>query len=176
MIDGYYAPVGGKEGKAFAMSLMTWHVALGRGDPAWDGVDRDDPLWQSALTPDAAQARGLVNEIGRRLADEVAFVVPDAAGSIVLPDSRWTRCAPGVVSHHLYIQAFFDYPDGASETVRELGLFAGGQPDADTPPGQRWLTPDHLVTAGHLMRLVRYGVPIQRSPSNRPLYHFVETF
>lgn len=176
MIDGFYAPVGGKEGKAAAMAKMAWHVALGRGNPAWDAVDRTNPLWQDALQPDAAQARGLVAEIGRRVADEIAFVVPDAQGEIVLPDSRWKRCAAGVVSQHLYIQAFLDYPDAANETVREIGLFAGAQPVDGLPPGQRWLTPAQLAGTGHLMRLVRYAVPVQRSPSNRPLFHFVETF
>lgn len=176
MIDGFYAPVGGKEGKAFAMSLMTWHVALGRGDPAWDAVDRADPAWQSQLLPDAAQARGLVSEIGRRIADEVAFVFPDPQGEIPLPESRWSRCPPGTVSNHLYVQAFLDYPDGANETVRELGLFAGGVIADGVAPGKRWLAPADLDAPGHLMRLVRYAVPVQRSPSNRPLFHFVETF
>lgn len=176
MIDGFYAPVGGKEGKAYAMSQLAWHVALGRGDPAWDAVDRGNPLWQSALLPDAAQARGLVSEIGRRVADEVAFVLPDPQGEIVLPDSRWTRCAPGVVSNHLYIQAFLDYPDGAAETVREMGLYAGATHAASVPAGRRWVAPGDLQSSGHLMRLVRYASPIQRSPSNRPLFHLVETF
>jgi len=175
--DGFYAPLGGREGKAAAMAQMPWHVALGRGFAAWDVVDRNDPLWQDALLPDAAQARGLVSEIGRRIADEVAFVLrDDANGEIVLPDSRWARCPDGVVSNHLYIQAFLDYPDGANETVRELGLFAGGRAVDGLPPGQRWLPPGDVATPGHLMRLVRYAVPVQRSPSNRPLFHFVETF
>lgn len=174
--DGYYAPVGGREGQAFAMKALSWHVALGRGDPAWDAVARTDPLWQSQLAPDAAQARALVAEIGRRLADEVAFVLPDGQGDIVLPDSRWSRAAAGVVSNHLYIQAFLDYPDAAGETVREIGLFAGGTAVAGLPAGQRWFVPADMAAPGHLIRLGRYAAPIIRSPSNRPLFHFVETF
>lgn len=174
--DGYYAPVGGREGQAFAMKALPWHVALGRGDPAWDAVARTDPTWQSRLLPDAAQARALVDEIGRRTADEVAFVLPDPQGDIVLPDSRWSRTAAGVVSNHLYIQAFLDYPDAAGETVREIGLFAGGVPAAGLPAGLRWLAPANVAAPGHLIRLGRYAVPIVRSPSNRPLFHFVETF
>lgn len=174
--DGYYAPVGGREGQAFALQALSWHLALGRGDPAWDAVVRTDPLWQSQLLPDAVQARALVDEIGRRLADEVAFVLPDPQGDIVLPDSRWSRTVPGAVSNHLYVQVFLDYPDATMETVREIGLFVGGVSMDGLPPGQRWFAPADMASPGHLIRLGRYAVPSFRSPSDRALFHFVETF
>ncbi|MBF0374927.1 MAG: hypothetical protein HQL39_16095 [Alphaproteobacteria bacterium] len=174
MIDGVYAPLGGRIGQCFALSALTWHVALGRGDPAWDAADRADPLWQSALAPDAAQAMALVDEIGRRVADEVAFVTPDPAGEIVLPEGRWTRSASP--TNHLYVQVFLDYGDGAAQTVREVGLFAGGVTLDTLPPGQRWFVAAELVEPGHLMQLLRYAVPIVRSPSVRPLFHFVQSF
>lgn len=174
MTDGIYAPIGGREGQAYALFQVPWHVALGRGDPDWDAIDRDDPSWQSGLLPDAAQARTLVDEIGRRIADEVAFVRPDAAGEIVLPGTRWTRSEEP--TNHLYVQVFLDYANAASETVRELGLFAGGVTDPELPPGQRWFAPADVTGGGHLMQLIRYAVPVVRSPSVRPLFHFVQSF
>lgn len=174
MIDGIYAPLGGREGMAFALSKLDWYIGLGAGDPAWDAVPRADALWQSRLAPDAAQARDLVAEIGRRRADEVVFVTPDDAGQIVLPDSRWSRSA--TPTPHLYVEGFLDYSDAASATVREVGLFAGSVVDPALPPGQRWFTPGQVTAGGHLMQLIRYAVPVVRSPSARPLYHFVQSF
>lgn len=173
-VDGDYSPIGGREGQAQALLLLPWYVAMGLGDPAWDAVDRSSPTWQSALLPDAATSRTLVAEVGRRLADEVAFVAPDPAGAILLPDSRWSRSvAP---TPHLYVTAFTDYGDAAGHTIRELALFAGGTTIGGLPAGQRWFTPAEVAQPGHLMRLRRYAEPLQRSPSVRLMLHFVLSF
>jgi hypothetical protein len=173
--DAQYAPLGGREGLCYAMSLLPWSVALGTGDPAWDAVARTDALWQAGLLPDAADSRGLVAEVGRRIADRIEFVVPDPAGGIRMPDgSRWSVSA--AVSNSLYIEATFDFEDGLGMTVREIGLCAGHAVAAGVPPGQRWLAPAELAAPGHLMQLMRLAYPYVRAPARLPLFRFVHTF
>lgn len=173
-VDGDYAPIGGRTGQAVALSLLPWHVALGAGDPDWDAVDRASPTWQSSLTPDAAQATALVAEIGRRVADEVAFVAPDPGGDINLPDSRWSRSAQPTA--HLYVMAQLDYADAAGMTIRESGLFANGASVDGVPAGQRWFASAEIADTGNLMRLRRYAVPMVRSANVRLKLHWVISF
>lgn len=175
MPNGHYVPVGGREGMAAAAKLLPWSIALGRGDAAWDAVDRDDAGWQSALLPDAAQARALVDEYGRRVADEVAFVVPDPDGEIrSLPGGNWRRTGT-TPSPFLYVHAFLDFGD-AHDVVREIGLFAGGTAVSGTPPGRRWWGPADLDDPGHLMQLLRLAEPRTYDAGDRPQFHFVMPF
>lgn len=172
MTDAQYAPLGGRVGTAYALSQLPWHIAIGRGQTAWDAVPRTAG-WAAALAPDAAAATALVDEIGRRLADEVAFVTPDATGDIELPDGRWKRS--GTPTQHLYVRAQLDFTDGAGQTVREAALFAAATP-IGLPAGQRWFTPVQLTAGGHLMQLVRFEFAFVRSGSVRQAFHFVQTF
>lgn len=173
--NGHYVPVGGREGMAAAAILLPWSIALGRGAADWDAVDRANAAWQSQLLPDAAQARTLVDEYGRRLADEVSFVAPDPEGEITdLPGGRWRRTG-GPVSPYLYVRAFLDFGD-ASDVVREIGLFAGGLAIEGAPPGLRWWGPADLAEPGHLMQLVRLAQPRTYDSGDRPHFHFVMPF
>lgn len=151
---------------ALAESLVarTLHLAWGRGDPAWSDIPPTEPLTAVAL----------LDEICRRLPTETAFVSPDSAGDIELPDgSRWTR-SPSA-TRYLFARFHFEFGDAAGETLREIGLFVGGVTDPALPPGQRLFVPAEVAAAGRLYLLERFA-PLIRDPGVREDFAFVLTF
>lgn len=133
----------GRKLLAKALGAMAAHVAWGRGDGAWT----DPPA-----TPDEQTA--LMNEIGRRLATEVAYVVPTTAeeSEIDLPNGRYYKRS-AEPSAFLYVRATFSFEEAQGEHVRECGVFFGTVPKANVPVGQRYLTPDQIQDAGEIYSL-----------------------
>lgn len=137
------------------------YLAWGRGLPAWDG----------AAEPEPTTAAALVDEIGRRRATAVQYVLPDAAGEVELPDgSRYTVSSEP--TKWLLLRWTFDYADAAGETVRELGVFISGTVVAGLPPGQRYFTPDQVATPGELYTLERFAGWV-RNPNTRQVQEVV---
>ena len=134
----------GRTALARAIASQSLYLAWGRGQPTWD----DNP------EPEPTTATALVDEIGRRLATAVQYVVPDPMGEIELPDgSRYTTSPQP--SKWLHVRWTFDYADAAGETVRELGIFVGGTTAAGLPAGQRYFTAAEVATPGDLYTLER---------------------
>lgn len=157
-------PTDGRIALAESFAARALHLAWGLGDPAWGDDPPAEPLAATAL----------LAEICRRLPTETAYVTPDAAGDIELPDgSRWTRSlAP---TRYLFARFFFDFADAAGETLREIGLFVGGSTDPDLPPGQRLFGPAQVTANGRLYLLERIA-PLIRDPGVREDFAFVLTF
>lgn len=154
----------GRAALAAAIKSQPLHLAIGAGDPAWDGGSRPaEPVNASAL----------IAEIGRRGVDEVHFVMPDAQGEVVVPTGRFKLSA--IPTNHLFIRVRFDFEDAATSTVREQGLFVGCTTDPALPPGLRYFTPAQIVAPGILL-VLQYSVPIVRQPSTRETFEFVVTF
>lgn len=147
---------------AESISLRALHLAWGTGDGAW-------------LTPpaEAADATALMAEVGRRTATEVAFVVPDPVGDIILPTGRYTRSL--TATNHLYVRTAFEFGDAQSAVIREVGLFSGSVTDGALPPGQTYFTPAQVTSPGRLLHL-EYIEPIFRSPAIRESFEQVITF
>ena len=134
----------GRTALARAIASQSLYLAWGRGLPAWDANPEPEPT----------NATALVDEIGRRLATAVQYVVPDPMGEIELPDgSRYTTSPQP--SKWLHVRWTFDYADAAGETVRELGIFVGGTTAAGLPAGQRYFTAAQVATSGDLYTLER---------------------
>lgn len=136
------------------------HLAWGRGLPAWDTSPQSEPVTAAAL----------VDEIGRRVASQKQFVVPEtdanAANTIKVPGGDLYRIV-NTPTRWLLLEFVFDYADGAGESIRELGLFVGTEVAAGLPVGLRYFTPAQVVTPGrlymldHIPRLIRSGATEQ---------------
>lgn len=155
-------PRAGRAVIAESISLRNVHVAWGTGDGAW-----------TAPPSESATATTLQNEVGRRPATQVAFVVEDVAGDIVLPAGRFSLSV--TPTNLLYVTAQFDFVDAPSTVIREIGIFVGGTTDPGLPAGQRYFTPDQVVEPGRLLHLENRA-PVYRSPEIRELSRTVIAF
>lgn len=142
----------GRKLLAKALSAMAVHVAWGRGDGLWVNPPAT-PSLQTAL----------MDEIGRRLATEVAYVVPatEADYEIDLPGGRYYKRSADP-SEFLYVRATFSYEEAQGENVRECGVFFGTVPKVDVPAGQRYLTPGQIQSGGDIYSL-EYRSAVLRS-------------
>lgn len=147
---------------AESIAARPLHLAWGTGDGAW-------------LTPpsESVNATGLQSEIGRRVASEVAYVVPDENGDIVLPNGKFSRS--GTPTNHLYVRTSFNFVDASSSVIREIGLFSGTVAQSGLPDGQQYFTPGEISSPGRLLHLENLA-PIYRSPAIRPSFEVVVTF
>lgn len=155
----------GRTALAISVAGQPLHLGWGTGDPAWD----------TTPVPEPVEATALLNEVGRRAAPQLLYVVPDVNGSLVLPSGRWSISANP--TNNLYMRFAFDYGDGASAQIRELGVFVGTTIKASVmsaTPGKLYFDPSDIQSGGTLMALQR--VPkIIRSPATRQAFEFVLT-
>lgn len=139
------------------------HFAWGSGDGVWTTtVPAEDP-----------DATALQNEIGRRTADEVSFVVPDAGGSIVLPTGNFS--ASPTTTRYLYCKTKFLFGDASSSVIRELAIFVGSTMVGGLPGGQRYFVPAEVASPGRMLHLENFQ-PIYRSPAIEENFEVVITF
>lgn len=138
------------------------HLAWGTGDGAWVTPPSED-----------VNATELQDEVARRTASEITFVVPDVAGDIVLPTGTFSRSV--TPTNHLYVRTSFDFADAASTVIREIGIFSNTETDPGLPAGQKYFTPAEVVSPGRLLHLENLA-PIYRSPAIRESFEVVITF
>lgn len=153
----------GRTALARAIAEQPIHLAWGRGAPIWDA----DP------EPEPTSAAALLDEIGRRTATQVGYVVPDAAGEIEMVSGRYKLSA--TPTRWVYVRFTFDFGDAEGETVRELGIFVGSKAAAGLPAGQRYFTPAQLADAGELYALERLP-KFTRNGAVRQVFEYVLPF
>lgn len=153
----------GRVAIAESIQLRTLHMAWGSGDGAW--------LTPAAESPDST---ALQNEVGRRLVDSTAFVVPDEDGEIILPGGvKYTLSA--TPTNHLYVKTKFTFTDAPSDVIRELAIFAGTLVVGGLPVGQRYFTPAQVSDPGRLLHIEHFQ-PIYRSPAVEENFEVVVSF
>lgn len=147
---------------AESIAVRPLHLAWGAGDGAW-------------ITPPAedVNATALEDEVGRRTATEVAYVVADVAGDIVLPTGTFSRSL--TPTNNLYVRTAFDFADASSSVIREIGIFVGSTMVGGLPGGQQYFIPAEVATPGRLLHTENLG-PIYRSPAIRESFEVVITF
>jgi hypothetical protein len=153
----------GRIALARAIAQQPIHLAWGRGLPAWD----------DAPEPEPTNAAALVDEVGRRLATHVGFVLPDAAGEIEMVSGKYTASAEP--TQWVHVRATFDFADAVGEELRELGIFIAAQPVDGLPAGQRYFTPEQIAEAGELYCLERIPV-FTRNGAVRQVFEYVLPF
>lgn len=147
---------------AESIALRSIHLAWGAGDSAWLSPPAEDP------DQDALQ-----NEVGRRVAEDVTYVVPDPDGTIVLPTGKFTVSA--TPTNYLYMQFRFEFLEEQSTVIREIGVFAGTEVQAELPPTQEYFTPSEVTSTGRMLHLENLA-PIYRSPAIRESFNIVIAF
>jgi hypothetical protein len=148
---------------AQAVKNQRMHIAWGTGDVAWD----NSPI------PEDTTQETLINEVGRRIVDEVFFCAPDDAGELEAANGRFTLSE--TPTRNLFIKVRYDFMDGSEYTIRELGLFINGEIAEDLPPGQQYFLPSQVTDPGILL-LLEYEPAMIRSPAVRESFSFVITF
>lgn len=152
----------GRAAIAAAIKAQPIHLAWGSGSASWDTTPVPETIDLSALTL----------EVGRRVATQVEYCVPDVAGTIVIPSGRFTISQ--TATNHLYMRFAFDYADATSETIREIGVFTGTVKKATVPDGTLYLLPADIETPGTML-VVERVTAFTRTSSVRQAFEIVVT-
>ena len=154
----------GRIALAKAVAARAIYIALGRGDPAWDTSPMPEPTGSTAL----------VDEIGRRLVTDIAFVQPDPDGEIELPNQD-KYAVVDQPTPWLLLRATFNFEDAQGQTVREAGVFFDPLIAPGVPPGQRWVLAAEVLAPGDLYTLERRAADY-RSGSVRAVEEIILPF
>lgn len=154
----------GRVAIANAISKLPLHFAWGTGDGSW-------------ITPPAenANATALMAEVGRRVASLWQFVVPDAAGTIIVSTGKFIPSPGNMPTSHLYVEANFDFEDAPGAEIREVALFSGTTLIGGLPSGQKYFAPPEVDDPGIMVYLENI-TPIYRSPAVQENFRTVITF
>jgi hypothetical protein len=153
----------GRAAMAQAVKNQKMHVAWGTGDEAWD----DTPI------PEDTTQEALMNEVGRRVVDEVFFCEPDDEGELEAANGRFTLSE--TPTRNLFVRVRYNFSDGSGYTIRELGLFINSEIDGDLPEGQEYFLPNQVIDPGILL-LIEHEPAMIRTPAVRESFAFVITF
>ncbi|MBJ7309220.1 hypothetical protein ACFOLJ_30990 [Rugamonas sp. CCM 8940] len=154
----------GRAALAEAVKSRPIHLAWGSGDPAWDSA---------GTAPEPKNAAALVAEVGRRVATETRFVMPDPAGEISVVGGRYKLSE--TPTKWLLVRFVFDFLDAPAAQLREVGIFLGTVVKPELPPGQRYFIAADLLSPGKLYALERFD-KTTRSPSIRQTFEYVLPF
>ena len=123
--------------------------------------------------PEPINATKLINEVGRRTADEVLFCTGDENGELLTPTGRFR--SSNVPTNNLYLKFTFDFTDAANQVIRELGVMVGTKIKEGLPEGQRYFEPQDIEDPGILL-VLEHTVPLIRTAATRETFSFVVTF
>lgn len=153
----------GRAAVATAIKAQALHLAWGNGVVDWDAVPPTESVSTSSL----------ISEVGRRKVTQVMFCVPDTNGEIIVAEGRFSISqAP---TKYLYMRFAFDFPDGGTNVLRELGVYVGTVAKAQVPANQDYLLPGDVLDPGQLLSL-EYIQKLTRSDQIRQQFEFVLQF
>lgn len=122
---------------------------------------------------ESIKSEKLLNELGRRTADEVLFCTGDENGELLTPSGRFKPS--NVPTNNLFLTFTFDFTDAANQVIRELGVMVGTKLKKKVPPGQRYFEPQDIEDPGILL-VLEHTVPLIRTAATRETFAFVVTF
>ncbi|WP_338406677.1 MULTISPECIES: hypothetical protein [unclassified Wolbachia] len=123
--------------------------------------------------PEPITSEKLLNELGRRTAQEVLFCTGDENGELLTPSGRFKSSA--VPTNNLFLKFTFDFTDAANQVIRELGVMVGTKVKKELLPGQRYFEPQDIEDPGILL-VLEHTVPLIRTVATRETFAFVVTF
>jgi hypothetical protein len=122
--------------------------------------------------PEPINGSSLIDEVGRRLLHSANFCTPSLNGDIIVPNGRYELSLEP--TNHLHVSFKYDFPDGAGEIIRELGVFINTEVEAGLPIGQKYYDADQIADQG-IMMLLEYINPLSRDNATRETFEFVIT-
>ncbi|WP_265029855.1 hypothetical protein [Wolbachia endosymbiont (group A) of Philonthus cognatus] len=129
--------------------------------------------YSESTPPELITSEKLLNELGRRTADEVLFCTGDENGELITPSGRFRPS--NVPTNNLYLKFTFDFTDAANQVIRELGVMVGTKIKEELPEGQRYFEPQDIEEHGILL-ILEHTVPLIRTAATRETFSFVVTF
>ncbi|ONI56230.1 hypothetical protein [Wolbachia pipientis] len=123
--------------------------------------------------PEPIMSEKLLNELGRRTADEALFCTGDENGELITPSGRFRPS--NVPTNNLFLKFTFDFTDAANQVIRELGVMVGTKVKEELPIGQRYFEPKDIEDHGILL-VLEHTVPLIRTSATRETFSFVVTF
>ncbi|MDD9335189.1 MAG: hypothetical protein PV347_04025 [Rickettsiaceae bacterium] len=129
--------------------------------------------YTESTPPELITSEKLLNELGRRTADEVLFCTGDENGELLTPTGRFR--SSNVPTNNLYLKFTFDFRDAANQVIRELGVMVGTKVKEGLPRGQRYFEPQDIEDPGILL-VLEHTVPLIRTAATRETFSFVVTF
>ncbi|MDX5488376.1 MAG: hypothetical protein O7150_06410 [Wolbachia endosymbiont of Andrena praecox] len=129
--------------------------------------------YSESTPPELITSEKLLNELGRRTANEVLFCTGDENGELVTPSGRFRPS--NVPTNNLYLKFTFDFTDAANQVIRELGVMVGTKVKKGLPTGQRYFEPKDIEDSGILL-VLEHTVPLIRTAATRETFSFVVTF
>lgn len=126
-----------------------------------------------ATPPEPITVNALLNEVGRRTADEVLFCVGDEDGDLITPTGRFKGSS--TPTNNLFLRFTFDFDNASNQIIRELGVMVGTITKPDLPLGQRYFAPTDIDESGILL-VLEHTVPLIRTAATRETFSFVVTF
>ncbi|WP_168464789.1 hypothetical protein [Wolbachia endosymbiont of Ctenocephalides felis wCfeT] len=129
--------------------------------------------YTQSTPPEHITSAKLLNELGRRVIDEVLFCTGDENGELITPTGRFKPSS--VPTNNLYLKCSFDFLNAANQVIRELGVMVGTRIKEELPPGQRYFEPQDIEDHGILL-VLEHTVPLIRTAATRETFSFVITF
>ncbi|UJQ21486.1 MULTISPECIES: hypothetical protein [unclassified Wolbachia] len=129
--------------------------------------------YSESTPPELITSEKLLNELGRRTADEVLFCTGDENGELITPSGRFRPS--NVPTNNLYLKFTFDFTNAANQVIRELGVMVGTKVKEELPIGQRYFEPKDIEDHGILL-VLEHTVPLIRTSATRETFSFVVTF
>ncbi|UPA54533.1 hypothetical protein MWH06_04220 [Wolbachia pipientis] len=129
--------------------------------------------YSESTPPELITSEKLLNELGRRTANEVLFCTGDENGELLTPSGRFRPS--NVPTNNLYLKFTFDFTDAANQVIRELGVMVGTKIKEGLPEGQRYFEPKDVENPGILL-VLEHTVPLIRTAATRETFSFVVTF
>ncbi|HHA3594142.1 TPA: hypothetical protein ACODIZ_003669 [Salmonella enterica subsp. enterica serovar Newport] len=157
----------GRAAVAKAIKEQPLYLAWGTGLQSWDGL---------AIRPsENASATELIAETGRRLVTQTMYVIEDNGGKIQVSTGKFTESA--TPTNFLYLRFAYEFLDGQSDTIRELGVFVGGTtiPRDQSVSKNDYYLPSEVTSKGQLL-VSEYIDKLQRGPQIKQQFEFVIQF
>jgi len=155
-------PTTGRVAISQAIKNLTAHLAIGRGNA----------VWTTPPVPSVG-ATGLIDEIARRKATEIGYVIPSPTGDIITPNGAYVRTA--TVTRFLYFRFAFETSEALGQTIREQAIFLNTTLAVGVSESTFYLLPAQVANQG-LMLVLQNSAPIVRSPTTRNFYEHVISF
>ena len=148
---------------AMAKGIMEQNIFL-----AW-GTGGED--WGEEPPLESLDASALANEVGRKSLYRAMYVEPDDEGEIVLSYGRFA--VSQTPTRHIYLHFEFDYTDGGTSVIREIGIFVGCMLKEGLPAGQTYFLSEDFSDPGVLFVVSHLEKKKERSPVNRGGFEIV---